>query len=152
MLSPYRVLDLTNEEGLLCGQILADLGADVIAVEPPGGSSARRLGPFVDGIRDPNGSLFWWAYSRNKRSLTVDLETETGRACLRELVRNSDFLIESFPAGHLDALGLGYAALRQLNPRLVMVSITAFGGEGPKAHYVATDLIALAASDRKSVV
>ena len=146
MLSPFRVLDLTNEEGLLCGQILADLGADVIAVEPPGGSSARNLGPFVDGVRDPNGSLFWWAYSRNKRSLTLDLETEPGRVRLHELVKTADFLIESFPPGYLDGLGLGYAALRQLNPRLVMVSITAFGAEGPKAHYVATDLIALAAS------
>jgi crotonobetainyl-CoA:carnitine CoA-transferase CaiB-like acyl-CoA transferase len=80
MLSPYRVLDLTNEEGLLCAQILADLGADVIAVEPPGGSFARRLGPFVDGVREPDSSLYWWAYARNKRSLTVDLETDAGRA------------------------------------------------------------------------
>ncbi len=146
MLSPYRVLDLANEEGLLCGQMLADLGAEVIAVEPPGGSSARRLGPFVDGIRDPNGSLFWWAYSRNKRSVTVDLESDEGRDRLRALVRTADFLIESFAPGYLDGLGLGYAALRQQNPRLVMVSISAFGGAGPKAHYVATDLIALAAS------
>jgi crotonobetainyl-CoA:carnitine CoA-transferase CaiB-like acyl-CoA transferase len=146
MLSPYRVLDLTDEHGLLCGQLLADLGADVIAVEPPGGSPARALGPFVGGVRDPNGSLYWWAYARNKRSVTLDLETDSGRARLRELVREADFLLESFEPGYLDSLGLGYAALQQLNPRLVMVSITAFGGAGPKAHYVATDLIALAAS------
>src|SRR2546421_7856160 len=102
MLEPYRVLDLTNECGLLCGEIPADLGADVIAVEPPGGSSARKLGPFVDGIRDPERSLYWWAYSRNKRSVTAD------------------FLLESLPPGYLDGLGLGHSALRMLNPRLVM--------------------------------
>src|SRR5438105_1434427 len=146
MLEPYRVLDLTDECGLLCGQILAALGADVIAFEPPGGSSARRAGPFLGDSGDPNESLYWWAYNRNKRGVTLDIETEAGRAGLRELVRGADFLIESFEPGYLDALGLGYAALRQLNPRLVMVSITPFGQDGPKAHYAATDLIALAAS------
>ena len=79
MLSPYRVLDLTDEWGLLCGQILADLGADVIAVEPPGGSTARRLGPFAGGEADPERSLHWWAYARNKRSIALDLQTEAGR-------------------------------------------------------------------------
>src|SRR5207237_10615978 len=96
MLEPYRVLDLTNECGLLCGQILADLGADVIAVEPPEGSSARRLGPFAGDSHEPNDSLYWWAYGRNKRSVSLDIQAEAGRAGLRELVRTADFLIESF--------------------------------------------------------
>ncbi len=65
MLNPYRVLDLTNERGLLCGQMLADLGADVIAIEPPGGNPARRLGPFAGDEVDPERSLYWWAYARN---------------------------------------------------------------------------------------
>jgi len=78
MLSPYRVLDLTDEHGLFCGQLLADLGADVIAVEPPGGSPARRIGRFADDIADPDRSLFWWSYSRNKRSVVVDLEAGGG--------------------------------------------------------------------------
>src|ERR1700685_3207142 len=73
MLSPYRVLDLTNERGLLCGQILGDLGADVIKVEPPGGSSARKLGPFFQDQPDPNRSLYWWSYNRNKRSITLEI-------------------------------------------------------------------------------
>ena len=73
MLGPYRVLDLTNQRGLLCGQILADLGADVIQIEPPGGSPARRLGPFAGDVVDPERSLFWWAYARNKRGITLDL-------------------------------------------------------------------------------
>ena len=73
---PYRVLDLTNERGLLCGQILADLGADVIAIEPPGGNPARQLGPFADDQPGPERSLYWWACARNKRSVTLDPATE----------------------------------------------------------------------------
>jgi crotonobetainyl-CoA:carnitine CoA-transferase CaiB-like acyl-CoA transferase len=146
MLSPYRVLDLTDERGLLCGQMLADLGADVIAVEPPGGSSARRLGPFRKDEPDPNDSLYWWAFSRNKRGVTLDIESEEGRAALRGLVEGADFLIESYDPGHLDRLGLGYEALAAINPRLVMVSITPFGQEGPKSGWAADDLTLLAAS------
>ena len=66
MLKSYRVIDLSNELGLLCGQILADFGADVIQVEPPGGSTARLVGPWLKGERGPERSLFWWAYARNK--------------------------------------------------------------------------------------
>ncbi|MHB8575846.1 MAG: CaiB/BaiF CoA transferase family protein [Dehalococcoidia bacterium] len=146
MLSPYRVLDLTDERGLLCGQLLADLGADVVAVEPPGGSTARRVGPFAGDLSDPERSLFWWAYSRNKRGITLDITTAPGRERLLNLVAGADFLIESFEPGHLDSLGLGYAALATVNPRLVMVSISAFGQSGPKAGWAATDLTALAAS------
>jgi crotonobetainyl-CoA:carnitine CoA-transferase CaiB-like acyl-CoA transferase len=93
MLAPYRVLDLTNENGLLCGQILADLGADVIQIEPPGGSSARCVGPFFDGKRGPENSLFWCAYARNKRSLALDLEGAADRRVLLRLVSGADFLI-----------------------------------------------------------
>jgi crotonobetainyl-CoA:carnitine CoA-transferase CaiB-like acyl-CoA transferase len=150
LLAPYRVLDLSDERGQLCGQILADLGADVVIAEPPGGSSARRIGPFrsngtgaAPGVED---SLFWWAYNRNKRGITVDLETEAGRERFRRLVRSADVLIESFTPGYLDRLGLGYHDLSALNPRLVMVSITPFGQDGPKAAWAATDLTALAAS------
>lgn len=151
MLESYRVLDLTNERGLLCGQILADLGADVIVVEPPGGSSARRIGPFANGGGPEAGaaredSLFWWAFNRNKRGVTLDIETAEGQARLRDLAATSDFLIESFDLGYLDQLGLGYAALSAINPRLVMVSITPFGQAGPKAGWAATNLTVLAAS------
>lgn len=140
MLEPYRVLDLTDERGQLCGQILADLGADVILVEPPGGSPARRIGPFRGDTPDPNASLAFWSFNRNKRSVTLDLESEEGRERFRALVRTADFVIESFAPGHLNRLGLGYDALRAINPRLVMVSITPFGQEGPKADWAATDL------------
>ncbi len=146
MLAPYRVLDLTDERGLMCGQILADFGADVIVVEPPGGSLARRIGPCYQDRAGPETSLFWWAFNRNKRGVTLDLETDEGRAGLRRLVATADFLIESFDPGYMERLGLGYQALRAINPRLVMVSITPFGSDGPKAGWAATDLTVWAAS------
>ena len=144
LLSPYRVLDLTDERGLLCGKILADLGADVIQVEPPGGSPARNLGPFYHDDVHPEKSLFWWAYTANKRGITLNLHTVDGRGLLRKLLAESHFLIESFPPGDLDSLGLGYQDLAAINPGLVMVSITAFGQEGPYAHYQAPDLVGMA--------
>ena len=72
LLAPYRVLDLTDERGILAGKILADLGADVIQIEPPGGSPARNIGPFHGDDPLPEKSLFWWAYAANKRSITLD--------------------------------------------------------------------------------
>ena len=146
MLSPYRALDLTNERGLLCGQILADLGADVIQVEPRGGSSARRIGPFLEDRPHPERSLFWWAYTRNKRSITLDIDHPDGRALLRQLAARADFLIESDTPGALAARALGARDLAQVNPRLVYVSISPFGQDGPKARYAASDLVLMAAS------
>src|SRR5215469_5907110 len=108
ILQSRRVLDLTNERGLLCGQILADLGADVIAVEPPGGSSARRIGPFAADVHDPERSLLWWSYSRNKRSITLDLGQPEGRGLLRRMAGTADFLIESFEPGVMAGHGLAY--------------------------------------------
>lgn len=144
LLSPYRVLDLTDERGLLCSKILADLGADVIQVEPPGGNPARRLGPFYDDDVRPENSLFWWAYSANKRSITLDIETVDGITIIRQLAAKADFLIESFHPGYLEHLELGYSDLRELNPGLVMVSISAFGQYGPYADYKATDITGMA--------
>jgi crotonobetainyl-CoA:carnitine CoA-transferase CaiB-like acyl-CoA transferase len=146
MLNPYRVLDLSDEGALICGQILGDLGADVILVEPPGGTNARRVGPFVDDRSEVNRSLNFWSLNRNKRSITLALETAAGRERLLQLVRTDDVLVESFAPGHLDRLGLGYAALAEANPSLVMVSITPFGQQGPKANWAATDLTLTAAS------
>ena len=144
LLSPYRVLDLTDEGGLLCGKILADLGADVIQVEPPGGSRARNIGPYYKDDAHPEKSLFWWAYAVNKRGITLDLNTADGRELLKRLVKDAHFLIESFPPGYLDGLGLGYKDLASINPGLVMVSITPFGQDGPYAHYKAPDIVGMA--------
>jgi crotonobetainyl-CoA:carnitine CoA-transferase CaiB-like acyl-CoA transferase len=140
LLSPYRVLDLTDERGILGGKILADLGADVIQIEPPGGSSARRIGPFYHDEPHPERSLFWWSYAANKRSITLNIVSSDGRALLRRMVPSAHFLIESFPPGHMERLGLGYDALAAINPALIVVSVTPFGQDGPYAHYHASDL------------
>ncbi|WP_419916123.1 CaiB/BaiF CoA transferase family protein [Candidatus Poriferisodalis sp.] len=140
MLSPFRVLDLTDERGHLCGAILAQMGADVIAVEPPEGSSARRLAPFAGDVEDPERSLHHWAYNRGKRSVVLDLATDDGAATLRELAAAADILIESAGPGRMEALGLGYGALSEINPELVYVSISPFGSDGPKADWAVSDL------------
>ena len=146
MLSPYRVIDLACDRGILCGQILADLGADVIQVEPRAGSALRREGPFHRDEPGPERSLAFWAYARGKRSLALDLDDERDRAVLRRLIAGADFLIESEPAGQLAALGFGDAELETLQPGLVHVSITPFGRDGPKSGWAATDLTLIAAS------
>lgn len=146
MLNPYRVLDLTTERGLLCGQILADLGADVIKIEPPGGSSARKLGPFYQDQEDAENSLYWWAYNRNKRGVTLDITRSEGQDMLRHLAQGAKFLIESDNPGTLARYGLSYDELAADNPGLIYVSITPFGQDGPKASYADSDLIILASS------
>ena len=143
MLSPYRVLDLTDERGLLCGRILADLGADVLQVEPPAGNSARRVGPFYRDEPDPERSLYWWSYAAGKRSITLDPAVPDGKALLERLVRSAHFLIESGGPGELAALGLDYEELAALNPGLIVVSITPFGQTGPYAAYAASDLVGM---------
>ncbi|MDE2986593.1 MAG: CoA transferase [Chloroflexota bacterium] len=148
MLSDYRILDLTDDRGLIGGMILADLGADVIAIEPPGGNRARRRGPFADGSNegDIEDSLVWQSYARGKRSLVLDLETDEGRARLIDLARSADALIESADVGAMDALGLGYEALSAVNPGLIHVAITPFGSTGPKAGWAATDITVAASA------
>jgi len=145
MLSPYRVLDLTTERGLFCGQILGDLGADIIKIEPVGGSPARRLAPFFEDRPDPNRSIYWWAYNRNKRSITVNLETDEGRELFYRLAERAHFLIESDNPGYLAERQLDYENLAVRNRALIYVSITPFGQYGPKASYADSDLVILAA-------
>lgn len=144
ILSPYRVLDLTNEMGQLCGLLLAGMGADVIKVEPPGGDPSRQLGPFYHNEVDPEKSLHWFMFNRGKRSITLDITKPQGAALLRRLVERSDFFLETFRPGYLDSLGLGYSALSRINPSLVMTSITPFGQTGPYHEYRATDIVGFA--------
>ena len=101
-------MDLSGELGVYCGKLLADAGADVIKVEPPGGDSMRRTGPFIDGVDSPENSLHWRHYNTNKRSITLDIESADGGALLRRLAENSDVVLESFQPGYLYSLGLGY--------------------------------------------
>ena len=146
MLSAYRVLDLTDGGSLLCGQILGDLGADVVVVEPPSGARVRHSGWYADDSNDPDRSLSWWSLNRNKRGITLDLSADEGRESLRSLARHSDVVLENFAPGYLQSIGLGYTDLARINPRLVMVSITPFGQAGPKAHWAANDLTVMASS------
>jgi crotonobetainyl-CoA:carnitine CoA-transferase CaiB-like acyl-CoA transferase len=146
MLSPYRVLDLTDERGYLCGRLLGDLGADVIKVEKPGGDSARRAGPFYKDDPDPNRNLHWWAFNTNKRGLTLNLETEKGRDLLLRMAVAADILIESFDPGYLDSLDLGYPSLSRANPGLIMTSISGFGRTGPYSLFKDSDLVVWALS------
>ena len=99
MLSPYRVIDLTDERGVLAGQMLADLGADVIQVEPPNGSSGRGVAPFFAEL--PDESIYWAAYTRGKRGIHVRLEDPRGRDVLLRLLETADFLIESSDVGRM---------------------------------------------------
>ena len=144
-LAPYRVLDMTPDLGWLLGRILADLGADVVKVEPPDGDPGRQRPPLIEGPTGATAGSAWLAYNAGKRGITLDLESETGRSQFRRLVAESDFLLEGFQPGMLASLGLGWEDLRALNPRLVMVSVTPYGQTGPLAMTVASDLEILAA-------
>ena len=141
-LSDCIVLDLTEGGFNWCGKVLADFGADVIKVEPPGGSATRGRGPFVDGQPGPERSLFWGAYCVNKRSVVIDLTEPAGVDRFRRLADRADILIESFRPGYMSNLGLGYDELSATNPGLVYTSVTPFGQTGPYSQYLAPDMVA----------
>ena len=141
MLSPYRVLDLTNERGFFSGKLLGDLGADVIKIERPGGDPARRFGPFFHDIPDPEKSLFWMGLNTNKRGITLNIETAAGQAIFKKLCQTADILFESFDPGYMEGLGLGYTALREINPRLIVASVTGFGQSGPYRDYKTPSIV-----------
>jgi crotonobetainyl-CoA:carnitine CoA-transferase CaiB-like acyl-CoA transferase len=146
LLSCYRILDLTDERGYLCGKVFSDLGSEVIKIEKPGGDPGRSRGPFFHDIADPEKSLYWFAFNTNKKSITLDIETEDGKAIFKNLVKNVDVVIESYDPGFMDSLGLGYSVLSQINPQIVMSSITAFGQKGPYRNYASSDIAVTALS------
>ena len=146
LLPPYRVLDLSGPEAVFCGKLLADYGADVVRVEPPGGDPSRTRGPFAGDREGTDSSLYFLFYNTNKRSITLDLNSEGGRVLFRRLVVQADVVVESFPVGHMASLGLGYEALKAINPGIVVASVTPFGQTGPWKDYKSNDLVALASS------
>jgi len=131
LLKKIRVLDLTDEKGLLAGRLLGDMGADVIKVEKPGGDSARNIGPFYHDIPDPEKSLFWFALNYNKRSITLDIDTQHGKDILEKLIKTADIVIESFSPGYLKKIGLSYSRISEINPGTILTSISPFGSDGP---------------------
>jgi benzylsuccinate CoA-transferase BbsE subunit len=138
MLSDVRVLELSAPPTMLAGQILGDLGADVVTLEPPGGARGRRLAPFIDGPLGSESSLTWHALNRNKRAITLDVAGPDGRAILVDLLPHFDVVIEWVDGrSHLEGL-----------PRpdgLIACEITAFSRAGPKGRYLATDMVLSAA-------
>ena len=140
MLSPYTVLDLTGGRGDLASMLMGDMGAIVIKVEPPGGGAGRHEPPFIDGAPEPERSLPFFAFNRNKQGITLDLEVEAGRNALKGLVTTADFLFESGQPATLDSLGLGFDALKEINPKIIHVAISPYGWDGPYAEYPASDL------------
>src|SRR4051794_1325743 len=141
-LSGLRVVELCDTPaGEYTGKLLADLGAEVVKVEPPGGAASRRHGPYVEGT---DVSLAFWAYNTSKRSVVLD-DSPAGRAARDRLIARADVLLATTPPAGLAAAGLDYDALTAAHPRLVAVSVTAFGLTGPWADYRSTDLVALAA-------
>ena len=139
------VLDLsTGIGGPFCSKLLADYGADVIKVEPPGGDPARHLGPFPDDTPHRERSAAFLYLNTNKRSVALDLAQTDGRDTFLRLVERADVVVENFAPGSMAALGLGWEELRACRPSLVLTSVTPFGQDGPYAGYRATNLTAYA--------
>lgn len=151
-LAPYRVWDLTTELGFLCGKILADLGADVIKVERPGGDPGRRIGPFVQNSPESEKSLYWIGYNAGKRGITLDIGHAKGRQIFFALLKKSDVLLESFAPGFLAGIGLDYPHLKESFPCLIVTSITPYGQSGPFSRHKASDLEIMAMSGFMSLV
>ena len=123
-----------------CARLMAALGADVIKVEPSGGERARTLGPFPNGDPHPEKSGLFLAMNLDKKGVTLDVTSGAGARLFRDLVRESDIVVENGPSGRMENLGLGYESLKAENPGLIMVSITPFGQDGPYRDYATHDL------------
>ena len=144
MLTGLEVLDLADEKASFCSKLLADLGAEVIKIERPGGNASRWIGPFWKNIPHPERSLFFWYNNTNKLGITLNLEVREGQETFRQLASKADVIIETFSSGYLDRLGLDYGSLSELNPGLILASVTGFGQTGPYRQYKSCDIIASA--------
>jgi len=144
VLTGIRVLELASEPIALAGKLLADMGAEVILVEPPGGCSTRRYPPFVDDQFGPDRSLYFMHYNTSKRSLVIDLEQAAGVSQFRELLSSADILIEAEPLQRLSKMGLSATELENLNPELIYAAMTSYGQDDPRSALPFTDLTVLA--------
>ena len=140
--SDIKVLDLTQGvAGAYCTKLLADFGAEVVKVEEPGrGDPTRRMGPFLKDEPHHEKSEAFFYLNTNKKSITLNLNSETGVKIVKELVKAADVLAESFAPGTMAQIGLSYEILREINPRLIMTSISNFGQTGAYRDYKATNL------------
>ena len=144
LLQEIRILDLADEKASFCSKLLADMGANVIKIEKPGGDSSRKIGPFLGNSPHPERSLFFYYHNTNKLGITLNLEHPMGREILLRLIRRIDIVIEAFTPGHLKDLNLDFEILKEANPRLILVSVTGFGQNGPRSGYKSCDLVASA--------
>lgn len=146
-LSDLRVVDLSQGvAGPYCSKLLADYGAEVIKIEPPGGDVSRRLGPFPGDLPHPGKSGLFLHLNTNKKSVTLDVATTSGVVVLKKLLAKVDVLVESYPPGRMDEWGIGYEQLRGEFPQLIYASISSFGQTGPYRDYAANSLVAMAMS------
>ena len=145
VLDGVKVLDLSEDiAGSFCARLLADYGAEVLKLEPPGGAGLRRMGPFYHDDPHPEKSLLFLVLNLNKKGATLNLETTTGQAILKQLVPHVDVIIETYRPGYLASLGLGYEDLAPLNPGLIMTSITPFGQDGPYSQFQGEEIVSYA--------
>lgn len=141
-LDGLRIVEFTDEVGSYCGRLLADLGADVIKVEPPGGGRQRHTPPFIDVLgENVDSSLAFWVHNTSKKSVVLDLNTGGGQETARRLALSADVVLEDYPVGCLVARGLGFEALRGFKPSLVYTSVTGFGQTGPHSGYAYSDIV-----------
>lgn len=144
LLAKMRILDLAEGKAAFCAKLLADLGAEVIKLERPGGEPSRRVGPFLGDSPHPERSLSFLYHNSNKKGVTLNLENAAGREVFLRLVPRVDVVVESFPPGTLNNLGLSLKNLLGVNPRLILASITGFGQNGPRSRFKSCDLVASA--------
>lgn len=144
LLHEVRVIDLADEKAGFCSKILADLGASVIKIEKPGGDSYRWKGPFFENLPSPETSLSFCYSNTNKQGITLDIEKDEGKEIFLRLLKKTDVVVETYPPGHLKKFGLGYDALKEINSRLILASITGFGQNGPRCQFKSCDLVASA--------
>lgn len=141
-LDGVRIVEFTDELGSYCGRLLADLGADVIKVEPPGGGRQRNSGPFRVGFEgNADASLPFWVHNTSKKSVVLDLETLEGKEKAKKLALSADIVIEDYPPGTMAGWGLGYDDLAAEKPSLVYTSVTGFGQTGPHAGWAYSDIV-----------
>ena len=145
-LAGLRVVELAQPPIAWAGKLLADMGADVILVEPPGGDPSRAYPPFLDDEPGADRSLYWWHYHTSKRGVVIDLEHDAGRARFRSLINTADALLEAEPRKRLASLGLDYEQLITIKPDLIHVAVTPYGRQDPKSDLPYTDLTLMAAS------